>query len=637
MGVSNPDIELESFVLRPAKNKSLGTLDIHDAITDARLERTIEGEFSLAVDCTDPEKVILNHPMFTLGGDAKLDAIDVRVDDVWFRLSAMTRQGTTTTLTFDHRSIIYLRAHKGPLKVSRNKSTRAEFVLRLIREVKKTHIPFYSPDLHKKQPIADPEVQAAHDSHKQRVSHTTDIKVDNVKANHEQLANIETCLDIATSEGATELAVKGMLVAGMGESNFLSDSTNPKSGASGVFQFLPSTAKANHVGLFDVEGQCRVILKGGIGIGLGGFIKGAKDNPHMSAGELAAKVEVSDGAASYYNEFSDEADAIIKAYGGVHASTSRVIDKQYAFQRGTLTEPRNSWETILDLASGGDGTGSGGGNSDLGWRAFFDRNTLIFMSEEDLFKAPPVATITSDAPEVISVDWTWDNEQTDAEITVTLFAHRWSFPPGAAVILENEGVATGKWLVASTTRSLFDTQAEITLRQPLPERPEPAHETSEQSSDSGSSSGKTGDVSVVAGADRPGVKTHQYVLDFVSLVAGELGKKLYVTTGSRHNRLSSSGLVSDHWEGNAADLGSVKNHFAIGGKGGDRIAKACAKVLGVSSSAVIGTYDRHEWSHDGHHYSVQVLWKVQGHYDHVHVGVRPDDATPARHKPRIDI
>lgn len=75
---------------------------------------------------------------------------------------------------------------------------------------------------------------------------------------------------------------------------------------------------------------------------------------------------------------------------------------------------------------------------------------------------------------------------------------------------------------------------------------------------------------------------------------------------------------SDHYTGN-------KNAFAVdfgvSGKKGDKLAKAIAKKYGIPARN-IGTFNKHTVEIDGKKYALQLLWKVSGHYDHVHLGIR---------------
>jgi hypothetical protein len=79
-----------------------------------------------------------------------------------------------------------------------------------------------------------------------------------------------------------------------------------------------------------------------------------------------------------------------------------------------------------------------------------------------------------------------------------------------------------------------------------------------------------------------------------------------------------SSTGSDHYTGNrnayAVDLG-------VSGSRGTELARRIADAYGIPRSS-IGTYNRHTINVGGQRYSVQLLWQVSGHYDHVHLGVR---------------
>lgn len=61
-------------------------------------------------------------------------------------------------------------------------------------------------------------------------------------------------------------------------------------------------------------------------------------------------------------------------------------------------------------------------------------------------------------------------------------------------------------------------------------------------------------VVMAPGADRPGMSTKAVVKAFVGKTARIFGAPLTIGTGTNHNRLTTSGNVSDHWSGNAADI-----------------------------------------------------------------------------------
>lgn len=79
-----------------------------------------------------------------------------------------------------------------------------------------------------------------------------------------------------------------------------------------------------------------------------------------------------------------------------------------------------------------------------------------------------------------------------------------------------------------------------------------------------------------------------------------------------------SSTGSDHYTGNTT---AFATDFGVSGSRGDALARAIAKKYGIPSSN-IGTFNRHIITVDGKRYSLQLLWRVSGHFDHVHFGVR---------------
>ncbi len=74
---------------------------------------------------------------------------------------------------------------------------------------------------------------------------------------------------------------------------------------------------------------------------------------------------------------------------------------------------------------------------------------------------------------------------------------------------------------------------------------------------------------------------------------------------------------SDHFDGNT---NAYAVDFGVSGSRGDQLAREIAAAYGIPAGN-IGTYNRHTITVDGQRYSVQLLWRVSGHYDHVHVGI----------------
>lgn len=113
------------------------------------------------------------------------------------------------------------------------------------------------------------------------------------------------------------------------------------------------------------------------------------------------------------------------------------------------------------------------------------------------------------------------------------------------------------------------------------------------------------------------------VVDRAKAIAREMG--VPVTSQKRNlaeTRRVGSSTGSDHYTGNR---NSFATDFGVAGARGDALARRIADAYGIPRSN-IGTYNRHTiTAADGNRYSVQLLWRVSGHFDHVHVGVRRVD------------
>lgn len=128
-------------------------VDVGQAVTGGELERTIEGASTLTLDLHDPDKELLNSSLL-IG----TDPVDVKLDRFWFRLVRVSKQGTTLTLTFEDREVALMRLVTKPRRAFRDHTTRAEFVLSMLKETRgddgrTLRIPYYIPELHDSQPV----------------------------------------------------------------------------------------------------------------------------------------------------------------------------------------------------------------------------------------------------------------------------------------------------------------------------------------------------------------------------------------------------------------------------------------------------------------------------------------------------
>lgn len=136
--------------------------------------------------------------------------------------------------------------------------------------------------------------------------------------------------------------------------------------------------------------------------------------------------------------------------------------------------------------------------------------------------------------------------------------------------------------------------------------------------------GRGGKIIVAAGAERPGVFLQSGIKGLLHATSGILGAPLTVTTGTNHNKYVAGepGVVSDHWAGNAADIGvPVDSHQ------GDAIAAAALEALGVAPAKARAEAQKggvFTITRNGQR--AQVLWKTMvggNHHNHVHIGLAP--------------
>lgn len=177
-----PSMDLDDLKLRWVSDKAKD-LSVKGAIVSLIFTRTIEGASTITMTLRDPHKHIFSEAGKRMRNSLKdkhkkskqpltVDwkpintpaligrALDIELDGVPFRLTKVeySHSSEEAVLTFEDRAVYWLRRKGGkPKRVSRNDSTRAEFILNLVREVKEETIPFVCPELHKKQKIAKAE------------------------------------------------------------------------------------------------------------------------------------------------------------------------------------------------------------------------------------------------------------------------------------------------------------------------------------------------------------------------------------------------------------------------------------------------------------------------------------------------
>jgi len=515
------DVDIDTFNTQMEK---VGGIMLRSAITDAQIERTIEGASTLTVTCDDDAKRSIQRSG-RLGKPTW-----VKLDGLWFALCGVSKSERSVSLKFEEREVNILRHYDRFIKADKRKFTRAEFALRMIQEPTELTIPWVIPELHDKQLISDigrgdvlvdstgkpltslatlDQINSAADQtvRQQGIpAAQSGLKVKGNPATPEQLNNANAILRAGLALHAGPKVMVCAIMTAIQE-NSLTGSVGVKAydRASGkqykynVGTFQQDTrywASTNDAGK-DAGGVAnRVTDSDGIEHGTQGFFQSCMENnqkyPNLSYADLCQAVQGSGAGASYYAPHQKEATAWVEAFGqaagqplatqsqaDMNAANNMRSSDQYAtgaqyYFRGSvsqykdgsnnayLMQKENSWDCLQRLAG------------DVNWRCFVVSGTIYFISEQWLFKSKPFMVINEDSLGIDWIDYDYDEGKKVATVTVTAHLGRWSAPPGSTVLIQGQGhIVDGKYLVNTVSRSLFDTVAEIQLKKPLPLIPEP--------------------------------------------------------------------------------------------------------------------------------------------------------------------
>ena len=480
-------------------------INIGEAITDITIDRTIEGASTVTVEVFDRDRALLRSGRLSAKNDTEIDGL-------YFRLKAVRKNGDNLELTFEDREVAVLRTYAKPIKqspkTSRGRVTRAQFILRMIKEVKEFKIPYVIPELNVVQPIAgQTQVPPTLQQTQQRgygipktnnltVKYNSDGSGVKMDENQRQIAN--TILLTAQSHLLPRPVMVMAIMCGIQESTLSNplaypanlrgaiaySSTNPLMNPCGVYQqiaLLP-TGYTNWPASRDVAvdswGTADGSKKGFMQICAQVF----HQYPHMAYGDIIERVQHSGlNGQSTYGRWRTQAERIVDGFGsisGTAASVNAQFDANttaatFEFYRGQTPTgklnkqkyggkwgPESSWDCIQRLAR------------DVQWRAFFVSGTFYYVAEDELFRSQPIATITEDMDGVISLDGDYDENSKVATLNLACQMNRWAAPPGSIVQVVDMGPWNGRWLVNDVSKSLFSEQGTITLKKPMPRLPE---------------------------------------------------------------------------------------------------------------------------------------------------------------------
>src|SRR5215831_1730110 len=525
--------------------KSQILFDTTDRVVDIVVTRQIDGASTIEVTLNDYDCAILQ----SWALNAKLD---IQIDGLWFRLVSCSKQAASDELqlTFEQREIALLRSYPKPDTTnytpenakkwvkwaSRDKTTRAEFVLNLIREVKEVQIPVVIPHLHQVQNIAkqtdvatqwsDPTVASASgipadintkilkpkklqktkkgDSFgnifttigNAVAEFTNAISGGPLTSKHKrmdsaQIKNANTILTVGQQMGARRKVLVAGIMTAMQESNLYNLSGGDGTSV-GLFQQI-DTGWGSYSDRHDPATSSRMFFKQ--------CIQYDSDNPEVSFNDLCQGVQRS-GHPTLYGQWRQEAERIVSAFGippggegnaetgGAPGSdsttegnsatanamgqtwTSIASEGGYFYYRGIPPTRNRGWWKRED-----NWTCIQRLAQEVGWRAFFIGGVFYFLDDNDLFKTQPIATINEETPGVMGIGFDYDVGRKGATVDLPCQVGLWLAPPGSLIVLTDMGPLEGRWLVNSFTRSLFSDNADIQLVKPQPKLQEPATET----------------------------------------------------------------------------------------------------------------------------------------------------------------
>jgi cell wall-associated NlpC family hydrolase len=110
---------------------------------------------------------------------------------------------------------------------------------------------------------------------------------------------------------------------------------------------------------------------------------------------------------------------------------------------------------------------------EVNWRAFMDRGTLYFVSEDRLISAKARYIVSEQTDGVSWIDFDIDQGKKVSEATVTARTDLFDVPIGSVMAIREMGTANGRYLVAGVRRGLFDADTEIALKRATPKLKEP--------------------------------------------------------------------------------------------------------------------------------------------------------------------
>lgn len=121
---------------------------------------------------------------------------------------------------------------------------------------------------------------------------------------------------------------------------------------------------------------------------------------------------------------------------------------------------------------------------EIGWRVYARRGGLYVLPDSYLLDQAPYL-LSEDSSGVDDIDFDYDVGKPAATASMTVRAGAHALTASSAVILSEMGVADGKWLVETITRTPSSKTAGVKLIRPQPKLPEPVDVSDDKTGDKG--------------------------------------------------------------------------------------------------------------------------------------------------------
>jgi hypothetical protein len=475
---------------------------VADALRDVRVERTITGASTVTLDLLDPDGDLLDSDLFQHAVEVRIvldeerqrlaaGQVGVTVEDddpLRFTLEALSPSERVLSLTFVDREVALLKQHNKPRKASRKHVTRAEFVRMLVREVKDERIGFWSPELHKRQPVQherDTKPTSREEAqHKRGLSKSDRIKVQKHPASAAQIRVLETALEaVSTLKGVTKPILVMTVMCTTQETaaqnlgpRVVQGPNGPQTITGAFQQTIGGGWPASRDVARDAIGFAKKLMQ----------VYQRYTGTGKSYGELIDLVQVA-GTPKAFEQWRDEATITVNEWSGGtgFASTSGGTKyvKRAEFRRGEQGQRENSWEAMQRLAQ------------EVAWRCFVDRGVVFFVSDNYLRQGRVRMRIKrGDLPEGVEACRVGDHDAARHRGTAELTAlvGKWLPPLGGMVELEGYGLASGRYLIEGTSGSLLSPTWTVSLTRPVSALKEPAAERVAVGGTSGGGGGSLG-------------------------------------------------------------------------------------------------------------------------------------------------